>query len=310
MFALADTPKKSAVRRSAATQPQQQLNITYKTTDRGPLKLDLYYPAASSAGTHPLVIYTHGGGWAAGSKDKARSGNPGKAVDAILRKGFCVAAVQYRLCQKGSSTIRDCVIDSKDAMRFLARNAATYRLDPQRFFTFGDSAGGHIAQMLLLSPPSSLPGDPALANAAYTLRAGVSWYGPGDFEKTELFNPDGRPNFRDRFGARVLPEKYDPADKLSLYREVSPVNYLTGKSPPLLMIQGDGDTTIPVHHAHYMAKKAKSIGAPVEIMIIKNAGHNWRQADGKTPIAPTKDDIFRRSADFLAAHCPPPFAPK
>ena len=129
--------------------------------------------------------------------------------------------------------------------------------------------------------------------------AGVSWYGPGDFEKTQLFNHDGRAKFRDRFGARVLGANKDPAEKLRLYREVSPVNYLRKDSAPLLMVQGDKDTTIPVHHAYYMQEKAEACGAPVEIFIVKNAGHNWRKADGVTPIEPPLDDIIQRSVDFL-----------
>jgi len=36
---------------------------------------------------------------------------------------------------------------------------------------------------------------------------------------------------------------------------MSPINYLEKNSAPLFMIQGDKDTTIPVKHAYYMAKK-------------------------------------------------------
>ena len=132
--------------------------------------------------------------------------------------------------------------------------------------------------------------------------AGVSWYGPCDFEKTDLFNHDNRKNFRDRFGARIVEPGADPADKLRLYREVSPINYLKENSPPLLMIQGDGDTTIPVKHAYYMKEKAEAINAPVEIMIIRHAGHNWRKADGSTPIEPAQDELIQRTVDFIAEH--------
>lgn len=122
-------------------------------------------------------------------------------------------------------------------------------------------------------------GGPALAGSSYKMVAGVSWYGPCDFEKTDLFNHDDREGFRDRFGPRILKPDTKPEDKLALYREMSPINYLTKNSPPLLMIQGDKDTTIPVEHAYYMQGKAESLQAPVEIMIIKNAGHNWREVD-------------------------------
>ena len=89
-------------------------------------------------------------------------------------------------------------------------------------------------------------------------------------------------------------------EKLRLYREMSPINYLKKDSPPLLMIQGDGDTTIPVKHAYYMQERAKEIGAPVEILIVKNSGHNWRKAGGE--ISPTREEIVARSAQFFVEH--------
>ena len=279
-----------------------QADIVYKTTATGELHLDLFYPATELVGAYPLVVYTHGGGWAAGSKNKAQGRSKiAQTVRGFTEAGFCVAAVQYRLCKNGDTSIRDCVTDSMDAVRYLAKQGEALHLDASRVFTYGDSAGGQLAQMLLLTQPDDFPGAAELAGQRYTMRAGVSWYGPCDFEKTELFNHDGRAKFRDRFGPRVLKSDTPPADKLRLYREVSPVNYLRKESPPLLMIQGDGDTTIPVHHAYYMQKKAKACAAPVEIFIIKNAGHNWRKADGSTPIDPSVDDIIQRSVDFLAA---------
>ena len=277
-----------------------QADIVYKTTAAGELYLDLFYPATELVGAYPLVVYTHGGGWAAGSKNKAQGrSNIARTVRGLTEAGFCVAAVQYRLCKNGETSIRDCVTDSMDAVRYLAKQGEALHLDASRVFTYGDSAGGQLAQMLLLTQPDDFPGAAELAGQRYTMRAGVSWYGPCDFEKTELFNHDGRAKFRDRFGPRVLKSDTPPADKLRLYREVSPVNYLRKESPPLLMIQGDGDTTIPVHHAYYMQEKAKVCAAPVELLIVKNAGHNWRKADGSTLIEPSPDEIVQSSVDFL-----------
>ena len=91
-----------------------------------------------------------------------------------------------------------------------------------------------------------------------------------------------------------------PEDKTKLYREMSPVNYLSKSSPPLFMIQGDKDTTIPVKHAYRMKKDAEVIGAPVEIVIMNNAGHNWRKVDAN--IDPTRDEIVDQSVAFLVNH--------
>ncbi len=278
-------------------------DIVYKTIGKKELHLDLYYPEQKPAGKYPVVVYTHGGGWAAGSKNAAKVANMGKTVLGFTEKGFCVAAVQYRLySKKGIVTIKDCVTDAKDAIRFLAKNSEELHVDTNRVFTFGDSAGGHLAQMLLLCPPDLFPGDEGLAGESYTTVAGVSWYGPSDFQDMQLFNHDDRPDFRDRFGPRILPPGSDPADKDALYKEMSPVTYLKKDSPPLFMIQGDSDTTIPVKHAYHMEKLAKELGAPVETLIVKHAGHNWRKADGKTAIDPGTNVIVERSIAFLADH--------
>ncbi len=283
------------------TGGERKLDILYKRVGTKELHLDLYYPTGKRAGACPVIIYTHGGGWAAGSKQKAGSASFAVVFKKLLDQGFGVASVSYRLCRKGGTTMmRDCVIDSKDAARYLSKNSKSLGVDPMRFYTMGDSAGGQIAQMLLLSSPESLPGDPELARASYRMVAGVSWYGPCDFEDEQLFNHDDRENFRDRFGPRILGANSKPEDKLKLYREMSPVNYLTKNSPPLLMIQGDKDTTIPVKHAYRMQKRAKELDAAVNVVIVRNAGHNWRKVDAD--IDPSRDEIVKQTIQFFVEH--------
>lgn len=283
--------------------------LTYKTTQEGELKLDIYYPDSEPTGPYPVVVFTHGGGWTTGSRHHAQSLTKGKAVAALIERGFCVVSVQYRLIDERNARppyIRDCVIDAKDAMRFLAKNAETHRLDHRRFFTFGDSAGGQIAQMLLLSPSDTLLGDADLYrwDESYTLRAGVSWYGPSDFEKTELMNWNDDPDFVNRFIPRICGARKGDDCPLGRVREVSPVQYLETNSPPLLLIHGDGDETIPIKQAYYMKNRANEIGARVETMYVKNAGHNWKLVEDEMQIEPTKDEIVRATVAFLADHCP------
>ena len=295
--------EKKATRRPQRTNyletgGKRKLEVVYKTISGRDLKLDLYYPTAKRSGKCPVVVFTHGGGWAAGNRYKAAAGSFGHVFGRLVKEGFVVAPVTYRLAKKDSDVvIRDCVTDCKDAIRYLAKNSEALGIDPMRICVMGDSAGGHIAQMLLLASPEQIPGDPALAEVPYRMVAGVSWYGPCDFEKMDLFNHDDRADFRDRFGPRILGSDSRPADKLERYREVSPINYLSKDSPPLLMIQGDKDTTIPVKHAYYMKQKADALKVPVEIMIIKNSGHNWRKVDAD--IEPSREAIIQRTVEFF-----------
>jgi len=287
------------------TGGERKLNLVYKQVTNRKLALDLYYPtnleAKDNQSPHPLIVYTHGGGWAAGSKQGIAKNSFKTVFQKLLDHGFAVASVNYRLWSKnGQVMMRDCVIDSKDAVRYLSKNSETLKLDSNKFFVMGDSAGGQIAQMLLLTTPQSLPGDKALASSSYKMVAGVSWYGPCDFEKTDLFNHDDRADFQDRFGPRIVGGNPDEAERVKLYREMSPVNYLKTDSSPLLMIQGDKDTTIPVKHAYYMKQKSDELKAAVEIMIIRNSGHNWRKVDAD--IAPTREAIVERTVGFFVDH--------
>ncbi len=298
--------EKKATRRPQQTKyletgGERKLEVVYKTISGRDLKLDLYYPTARRSKKCPVVVFTHGGGWAAGNRYKVASGSFEVVFKRLVQEGFAVAPVTYRLAKKDSGVaMRDCVIDCKDAIRYLAKNSESLGIDPMRICVMGDSAGGHIAQMLLLASPEQLSGDKDFATVPYRMLAGVSWYGPCDFENMELFNHDDRPDFRDRFGPRILGSDSGPADKLERYREVSPIHYLSEDSPPLLMIQGDQDTTIPVKHAYHMKQKADSVKAPVEIMIIKNSGHNWRKVDAD--IDPSREAIIDRTVRFFVEH--------
>jgi len=284
------------------TGGERKLNVLYKETKEENLYLDIYYPKNRTAGEKlPVVIYTHGGGWAAGSRHGAANASFKTVHTALLEKGFCVVSVSYRLWKKeGETSMRDCVIDSKDAMRYLSKHNEALGLDANRFFSFGDSAGGQISQMLLLSAPETLKGNPDLSSYNYKMVAGVSWYGPCDFENISLFNHDDSPVSKDRFGARITKQNTKPKEKLALYKEMSPINYLEKNSAPLLMIQGDKDTTIPVKHAYYMKEKAEAIGAPVTTLIVKNAGHNWRKVGAD--IHPTREEIITTTVDYFVSH--------
>lgn len=285
------------------TGGERKLEVVYKSVSGRELKLDLYYPTAKRAEKCPVIVFTHGGGWAAGNRYKAASGSFSVVFDQLIKEGFAVAPVTYRLAKKDSDvTMRDCVIDCKDAVRYLAKNSETLGIDPMRICVMGDSAGGHITQMLMLASPKQLPGDPLLAEVPYRMVAGVSWYGPCDFEKMELFNHDDSAGFKDRFAGRILGADSDPSNQLARYREVSPVNYLSKNSPPLLMIQGDKDTTIPVKHAYYMEQKASEVEAPVETMIIQNSGHNWRKVGAE--IEPSREAIIQRTVQFFIENTP------
>jgi acetyl esterase/lipase len=280
------------------TGSERKLNIKYKSTPQEDLYLDIYYPSKQfTSKALPVVVYVHGGGWFNGSKENITKGLVKETFQKLVQQGFVVVSVNYRLTRFKSVLMRDCVVDVMDAVRYLSKNNSDLGIDANRVYVLGDSAGGQLAQMITLADPSDFPGDSVLFNYQYKVAAGVSWYGPSDFTQLKLFEtPDSTKN-PDRFGGRIVKQGSSSAEKDALYKEMSPIFYLTAQSPPLYMMAAEDDTTIPVAHAYHMKKKADEIGAKVDLFVAKNAGHNWRNVDGE--INPSTDVIMQKTIDFF-----------
>ncbi len=106
------------------------------------IPIRVYQPDAR--GTHPILVYFHGGGWVLGDLD---------GVDAICRiltnKLNCVVvSVDYRLApeHKFPAGAEDCYA----ATRWIVNNAAKVRGDAKKIAVGGDSAGGNLAAVVSL----------------------------------------------------------------------------------------------------------------------------------------------------------------
>ncbi|MEP2775912.1 MAG: alpha/beta hydrolase [Luteolibacter sp.] len=278
------------------------LNVIYKQVDGRQIRMDIYLPPGEkSEAAAPVIYYVHGGGWAAGSKAKGGLPLMLPVFRQLAEKGFVCVSIDYRLYKPGNGVLmRDCVTDAVDGLRFLKKEAKQYGIDPDKIVVWGDSAGGQLAQMLALADPKTFPGDESLAEFDVQPIAGISWYGPTDFTDTKLFKVDSSDKEPDRFGSRITGTEGGYAENPKAYEEMSPYFWISKQSPPMLLIQGDKDTTIPLAHAPHLKEKADKIGADVTMMIVKNAGHNWRKVGGE--IEPSLEEIQRITADFASRH--------
>ena len=150
--------------------------------------------------------------------------------------------------------------------------------------------------MLTLADPNAFIGDESLADVSVGPIAGMSWYGPTDFSDVELFKTNDASKTPNRFGARITGTAAGYAENPKAYEEMSPYHWIKKESPPLLLMQGDTDSTIPLAHAPHLKTKADKIGADVTMVIVKHAGHNWRKAGGDP--SPGKSEIQRMTAEF------------
>ncbi len=114
----------------------------------GPIPLRLYRPLPSAlvtAGTLPVLVYYHGGGWVIGDLD---------THDTLCRElanaaGCAVVAVDYRMGPE--HRFPAAVDDALAATRWVHQQAAMLGLDPARLAVGGDSAGGNLAAVVALA---------------------------------------------------------------------------------------------------------------------------------------------------------------
>ncbi len=113
----------------------------YKNISYGPDKkntLDLWI--ADSKSNSPFVIYIHGGGFGAGSKNAAYSKNNFKRVKKLLKNNISFATIDYSF-KNNEDFLFSSLNDAKRALQFLRFNSEKYNLLKDKVALMGSSAG-------------------------------------------------------------------------------------------------------------------------------------------------------------------------
>jgi acetyl esterase/lipase len=257
-----------------------------------PLTLDLYLPPPGlprPAAGFPLIVYIHGGAWMLGDShlDGPFVDFPG-VLASLAARGYVVASINYRL--SGEAAFPAAAQDVKAAIRWLRSRASGYEIDPARAMTWGDSAGGHLAGLAAVScnaqhlepaqtskianTPPDVVTSPKISDC---VQGGVAWYGVFDIATIADHAREDGAMSRDVADApewRML-GCFEKGCKQGQIAAASPVTYVDPKNPPLLLIVGAEDKTVPYHQTLEMAEKLKAVGVPHELMVIPGVGHGF-----------------------------------
>lgn len=245
----------------------------YRTASGQNLTLDLYLPFERSRQPVPLVVYIHGGGWVAGSRD----GAPLRLLP-FLQMGWAAANVSYRLGTTASAPAA--VEDVRCALRWLHMRSGSLRVDPQRFVLAGGSAGGHLALMAGLLPSGnrfdrSCPTDDTMRWTTGTepplkVAAVLNWFGITDV-KDLLAGANAKHYAIEWFGA--MPER----ERETLAREVSPLSWVSPQSPPVISFHGDKDELVPIEHSRRLHAALDAAKVPNQLVVVPGAGHGMNR---------------------------------
>jgi acetyl esterase/lipase len=260
-----------ALRAGEAAKFTRTEDVIYGRKFGTALTLDVFKP--ESANGYGVIFCVSGGFFS--SHDAI---NPAFYRE-LLNRGYTVFAVVHG--SQPRFIIPEIQQDLHRAVRFIRHNAAKFGIEPEKLGITGGSAGGHLSLTL------GTQGGPGRADAKdpvdressavgavaclYPPTDFLNWSKPGedwiDFEKTRQFAP--------AFG----PKSATRESRQELGTEISPINFVTAKMAPTLILHGDADGLVPIYQAQIFENKCKEAGALFKLVIKPGADHGWPGID-------------------------------
>ena len=261
--------------------PDSGFNVTKDIAygDDAREKLDVYVPVADSktattntvAAKRPLIVFFYGGNWQSGDR-----GGYKFVAEALTAQGFVVVIPDYRLYPQVK--FPELMVDPASAVQWAKQHAAEYGADPQRVFVGGHSAGAHLAAMLTL-------------NEEYLAKVGLK---PADL--SGMFGLAGPYDFLP-LTSDTLKIIFGPEDQRW---KSQPINFVTGKNPPMLLLVGLKDNTVWPRNSFHLADKIKAKGGAVQVGEFADYGHIDMVAKLAKPFR--DDNLVNAIADFIRTH--------
>jgi len=257
-------------------------DLEFAVVDGHSLKLDLYLP--ENVKSAPLLVWIHGGGWRAGSKNNS-------SISWMAEKGFAVASISYRLTDKAifPAQIHDC----KAALRWLRANKSKYGYSSEKVAVAGSSAGGMLAALMGTSGDvKALEGNVGGNNdQSSRVDAVIDFYGASDFilrSKTQAH----RANKEGSVVYRLLGGGADK--KVELAKLASAAYHVSSDDPPMLVFHGDKDNTVLLDQSLKIQEVYKKAQLSLDLHILKGAGHGGKQF--------YSEDNKKKMLEFLNKH--------
>ena len=226
------------------------LNIAYRPGDNDAL-LDIHRPTpGASPQTLPTIVWIHGGGWVAGSKDETAN-----YLRILAAEGFVVVALNYTLAPRGRYPLP--LQQVRDALGYLTEHASDLDVNMTTLVLAGDSAGSQIAAQVALAVVDEdyaqridLPVPlPASSLKAALLHCGAYDLAGAATHSTDVASPQARraASAGAWFQFAVLWAYSGSKHYLDdpRFREASVLEYVTASFPPTFLSGGNADPLTP-----------------------------------------------------------------
>ncbi len=252
-------------------------NIAYGTLPRE--KLDIYQPQAS--GLYPVLIWVHGGSWNSGDKELYAP-----VAQKALSENFVIVIPGYTLYPQANAFQQ--AQEIAQVLAWTREHISAYGGDKNRIVLGGQSAGAHLSGLVVFDPNY-------LAALNHSSQEICGWYGiagPYDINEQLAFQK----TFKGDDGTQ-LANIFGGAENFS---RGSLTEFVRADLPPILLIHGDRDETVPLSISQHLQNALRAAGAKSELKIYAGAGHAGLLFDALVQEKPT---LIQDLASFIAASC-------
>jgi acetyl esterase/lipase len=218
----------------------------------------------------PVLVFIHGGGFVAGSKDGVNAAMIANATSA----GISFASISYRYTTQAPYPAP--MLDGARAIQFLRSKAAEWNIDPKRIGAFGGSAGAGISMWLAFHDDLAKPdsADPVERQSSRITCAGSiggqSSYDPLQIKEWLGGHAWEHPAFIPFYAVKSADEFSKPEVR-KLAFDASVINHLTKDDAPVFMFYSEADTPLGdegkpgagIHHpkfGHILKEKMDALG--------------------------------------------------
>ena len=267
----------AARRTTPAERPEEknvERNVVFGMVSGGALLMDVYKPEQPNGYG---VLHITGSGWhtslAPGAAQQKASAQVKVFGLPLVKAGYTVFAVNHRTAPWHKYPAQ--LEDVRRAVRYIRHNAARWGVDAERIGGVGGSSGGHLTAMLGLHDGKGDPGDPDPVNRlSAKLQCILPWAPPVDL--LAMNGQYGNPTFASWLGMRLMARDPETSVQYKLYRDASPIQYVSADDPPTLLVHGDADAGVPIAQSEALADRLRSAGVPVEVIPVPGGGHGAR----------------------------------
>jgi acetyl esterase/lipase len=250
----------------ATAQTAVEKNVIYGMYSGLALLMDVHRPEKPNGYG---VIFISGSGWQAQLGYGAPALKESQISDwgpALLGAGYTVFTLNHRAAPRFHYPAA--VEDVQRAVRFVRHNADRFKVDPNRIGGLGGSSGGHLVGLVAMlgAPGISDDRDPVNREPA-TLQCVVLRAAPSDLKpmlSAAGVGPAAVVSFMERAGT--------PDDE-KLYHAASPISHVSKSSPPVLLLHGDADGTVPYQQSVAFEAALRAANVPVKLVRVAGGQH-------------------------------------